>query len=327
MTDIDINVNGGDPTDTAAPAPQDKPKEPSAWQRLRGSRIATAILAILFSLTPLLATRLAVLATETGKTGSHYLSDSKYYLPYTIVLICTLLLSFLPFIFINSSKLDKEHIVPRIFNLIPACGAAFTAYLFFYFSSAEGFFESENKWAMYISVCGFICAAFFILKILGNKMLPNVMAGLRVLGSIGVFAFCALIIVSLYLDYTTELNSHFKLSVQFGAVGVMLSTMADARSALGGITTRRYLAFKSAALTLTSTCAASVFTRALDEISAYKIDQGILNLSLDDLVIHFQSTPSACASYLLASFFFAACAVCIIPEMIFAALTSHKCEK
>lgn len=321
MTDININVDGE--VDANDPVDQKK-KKPSAWQRIRGSRITLSVFAVLLCLTPLLTTRLAALATETSKLSSHYLSDSGNYPPYTIVLICTLLLPFLSFIIIDKTTLEKEHVIPRLSNIFPACGAAISAYLFFYFSTAENIFEGENKWAGYISLCAGAASAFFILKIFGNKAFPKLAAGLRVLTAIGVFALCTLIIISLYLDYSTELNSHFKLAVQFGAVGVMLGTMADARSALGNVTVRRYIAFKSIALTLTSVCTALIITRMFDEIDAYKMENCITSLSVDDLVIHFQSSPTVCASYVVSSIFFATYAACIVCEIIFAAITVRK---
>ena len=333
MTDIDNDMNNSGTPEAAAPdgtpeATADKENEkreksPGVWARIRGSRITVSVLAVLLVTAPLVATRLVALATGSGKLGSHYLSDSELYVPFTVTLICTLILSLLPFLLLDRSRLEGEHLVPRIMNLIPAIGAAFTAYLFFYFSTAR-VFEGEDKWALYISLSACVAAVYFILKIIGNSVLPNVMSGLRILTAIGVFVLCALIIVSLYLDYDTELNSHFKLSVQFGAVGIMLGTMADARSALGQVSKRRYLSFKAIALTLTSTGAASVLVRAFDEIEAFKQKQGIAALSVDDLVTHFQSSPSASASYVICSLLFVTYSACVIAEIIFGAIAANK---
>lgn len=326
MTDVDLNMDNGGLDDTAEQKNKKQIRLPSFFVKVRESRITALTLAILFTLIPLPATWLAVLATESSKLSSHYLTDSEYYVPFTVSLICALLFSLLSFVLLDRSKMKEEHIVPRIFNLIPACGAAISAYLFFYFSSAEKIFEGENKWAMYIALCGAISAIFFILKIFGNKVFPKLSAGFRILTAIGVFAFCALIIISLYLDFNTELNSHFKLSVQFAAVGVMLGTMADSRSALGSVTVRRYLAFKSLALALTLTGASSVLIRAYGEIAAYKLELGVESLSVHDVVSHFQSYPTVSASYVICSVFFMTYAACVISEILFTALSSHKSE-
>ena len=331
MTDIDKDMNtpNGNETENTSPVSEKKAKKPSAllaaWAKIRGSRITVSILAILLATVPLIATRLAAEATGEGKLGSHYLTDSEHYTAFITALICTLVLSLLPFVFLDKAKFGKEHLVPRILNLIPALGAAAAAYLFFYFSTAK-VFEGESKWAIYIAVCGGVAAIFFLLKIVGNGFLPDVMGALRVLTAIGVFAFCALIIISLYLDYNTELNSHFKLSVQFGAAGVMLGTMADARNALGRATKRRYLSFKALALALTSTGAASVFVRASDELARFKSDQGLTSLTVDDLVLHFQSSPSASASYVICSLFFVTYAACAAAEIIFTVFSKDKIQ-
>lgn len=331
MTDIDNNINLGESGETAefdavSSETNEKAKKPTAlrtaWTRIRKSRITVLIFSILLAIAPLVATRLAALATESGKPRSHYLTDSANYTSFIVLLICTLIFSLLPLIFIDRRKFGKEHLVPRILNLIPALGAAIAAYLFFYFSTAN-VFEGESKWALYISLCGCVAAMFFLLKTVGNSKFTNVMAGLRVLTAIGVFAFSALVIISLYLDYNTELNSHFKLSVQFASVGVMLGTMADVRSILGSVTKRRYLSFKAIALTLTSTGAASVFVRASEEITAFKADQGIANLSIHDLVTHFQSHPSAAASYVICSLFFVTYAASVAAEIIFTSFTPN----
>ena len=333
MTDIDNNTNNGAPdaaTPSGTPTQEgQKSKEPSEalklWRKIRASRItapAFAAALVIFSAFP---TVLAINATGQGKPGSHYLTDSELYLPFAVLMISALILSLMPFIFLDRARLSKEHLIQRIFNLFPACGAAATSYLFFYFSTAK-VFEDNSKWALYISLAAGVSAVYFILKIINCNISPNVMASLRIIFAIGVFALCALIIISLYLDYETELNSHFKLSVQFGAVGIMLGTMADARSALGKVTKRRYISFKAIALMLTSTGAASVLVRAVTEIAEFKQKQGLTHMTVDDLVVHFQSSPSASASYVICSLLFITYALCTIPEMICASVAANKDE-
>lgn len=335
MTDIDNNTNNGGAPDATTPdgtpiTQGQKKKEPSEvmklWRKIRGSRITALVFAVTLVILSIFAIAFAINATGSGKPGSHYLSDSAFYLPFAVLLISALILSLLPFIFLDRTRLSKEHLVQRIFNLFPAFGAVATSYLFFYFSTAK-VFEDNSKWALYLSLAAGVSAVYFILKIINCNISPNVMASLRIITAIGVFLLSALIIISLYLDYNTELNSHFKLSVQFGAVGVMLGTMADSRSALGNVSKRRYISFKAIALLLTSTGAASVLIRAVAEIAEFKQKQGLLSMTVDDLVVHFQSSPSASASYVICSLFFITYTLCAIPEIICAAAVSNNSEQ
>ena len=75
-----------------------------------------------------------------------------------------------------------------------------------------------------------------------------------------MFALGAAIIALLYLDFNIELNSPFKLAVQFGAVALILGTIADARSMLSRIKAGWFIFFKSISSSLCLICCGLIFT-------------------------------------------------------------------
>ena len=323
MSDLDKDIENNDIID---PPTSEKAKIKSLTtllERIREKRITAAVLLCLYASLLSLSAVFSHLATESGKLSAHYLTDSEHYTTFVISLICTLIFPLIALVAFDNYILEKEHLIPRILNLVPAAGAALSAFLFFYFSTAS-VFEADSKWAPYISFCAIISTIFFLLKMCNNRFAPNVMAGFKILTAIGVFAFSALIIVSLYLDYTTELNSHFKLSVQFGAVGVIIGTMADVRASLSRISRRAYLIFKMTALTLTLTSAISILTRATDEISAFAQRQRLDSLTVHEYVQHFSQNPVASASCVIASAFFVSYAACVAFEIALNAFSTKS---
>ena len=137
--------------------------------------------------------------------------------------------------------------ISRCLSVLPAIAAFYV----FYFALSD---ESLGSWGNAVLVAALVSGVFFILKIFKDAC-----AG-RVIGGFGVFALCAIIIASLYLDHEIELNSDFKLLVQFGAGGIIIGTIADIRNALSRIQTAWYIALKATGFILCGVCAAVILS-------------------------------------------------------------------
>ena len=86
------------------------------------------------------------------------------------------------------------------------------------------------SWDMGFALIALGAAVFFMLKPLHGR------EAAKIFFSFGVLSLGIAIIAMLYFDREIELNSPYKLAVQFGAVGVMLGTLADAREVMSRIT-------------------------------------------------------------------------------------------
>lgn len=148
----------------------------------------------------------------------------------------------------------------KYLNLLPAA-LSLCVTIFFLSSKVLG------EWGNAVIISSAVASLYFILKLFPRFIVMTVIFG------VGVFALGAVVIASLYLDLAIELNSHFKLLVQFGAAGIILGTIADLRLILSPeapkgfklpdrefvrIGARGYIALKSLSLTLTATCASVV---------------------------------------------------------------------
>ena len=81
------------------------------------------------------------------------------------------------------------------------------------------------------------------------RFLPKYNRTFALVTGIGRIVFFLYIITTLYFDLSVELNSPFKLIVQFGAVAGMIQTCADIRGAISGVTKRAYVAAKALSMT------------------------------------------------------------------------------
>lgn len=138
----------------------------------------------------------------------------------------------------EESKATKvSWIISRCFSIFPAA----ISFYVFYFAFSD---ESLGTWGNAVMLTAFITSLFFLFKIFKGMRAGKVISGF------GVFALCAMIIASLYLDHEIELNSDFKLLVQFGAAGIILGTIADIRVVLLRIKSRWYITLKAIAFIL-----------------------------------------------------------------------------
>lgn len=133
--------------------------------------------------------------------------------------------------------------ISRYLSILPAIASFYV----FYFALSD---ESLGTWGNAVMVAALVSGVFFLLK-----LFKGACAG-KVIGGFGIFALCAIIIASLYLDHEIELNSDFKLLVQFGAAGIIIGTMADIRKLLSRIQTKWYIALKAIGFILCAVCPA-----------------------------------------------------------------------
>ena len=156
----------------------------------------------------------------------------------------------------------RSSIVTKVIGVLLTCTSsmltAYTLYVFFFALTDE----SLGVWGNLIMVSAFVSALFFLFK-----TLPNARVG-RVICGFGVFVFAAIVIASLYLDHVIEINSDFKLLVQFGAAGMLISTIADIRNTLSRISDRCLLGFKAIAFILCSICPAVLLSLSGEFVEA-----------------------------------------------------------
>lgn len=208
---------------------------------------------------------IAVVSTCTE--DSHYIPRSVIRTVFFVGLALSLILSVtLPISFKRAridftSSQDPFYAAGRYLSLLPA--------LFSLLVSAFAVFEGGElgEWRAAIILLALCTALFFTLKAFGRRGAGVILSGFT------SFMLFAVIIISLYLDLSIEINSHFKLLVQFGAAGIMLGTMADLRlmltpkesseeakanAELIRIRGFRFVALKSLSLITTAACASVV---------------------------------------------------------------------
>lgn len=137
--------------------------------------------------------------------------------------------------------------ISRYLSLLPSICSLYV----FYFALSD---ESLGSWGNAVMITAFISAIFFLFKISGSLPVGTVLCGF------GVFAFGAIVIASLYLDHVIEINSDFKLLVQFGAVGVIISAISDTRRVLSRIASGWFISLKAIGFVLCSVCPAVIFS-------------------------------------------------------------------
>ena len=119
--------------------------------------------------------------------------------------------------------------------------------------SAEA--KSHAYTAILLFLMFVLCAVYEISHVMAlNKTLTVISGFARIV-------FCLYIVSTLYFDMHVEINSPFKLVVQFAAAALAIDTCMEVRDIISGVSTRAYIAAKTlsisiAALTLAiSACA------------------------------------------------------------------------
>ncbi len=216
----------------------------------RGTKRAIeAALPPLLMLLSVLTAVVACVAVILSEEGSRYISDSWASTAFTVLLILSLILPIASLFIYKGREVLPSHSVSRIFSSIAACSMLCAAY----FALVGSFGEEWDTVFLFLFI---LSAAFYIIKpIKGHEALKTAF-------SFAVIATGVAVIALLYFDLAIELNSTYKLAVQFGAVGLMLKTITDAREIMSRISLRKALLTRSISLTLTLIAPAFVCTAA-----------------------------------------------------------------
>lgn len=237
---IECDTNPNEPTEELAPSPEQPAKTKTDFKK--PSRIA---LGIICSIIPIIAGVVATIVALDCNLNSKYIGD-RASIALTIISIASVVLPFVCALIL--SRINTAGKTKRVSwsSLLPLVASLYLAY--------HTLMNDLGKWGNAILLLSLITSAFFVLKMFINK------DALKILGAIGIFALSTAIIGLLYLDFQIELNSPFKLSIQFGAVGLMLGTIADARATLFRIKPAWFIFFKSVASSLCLICAGLILT-------------------------------------------------------------------
>ena len=245
------NNETSDPAATEAESPEETPTESEqpdevVEQPIASKRQTTRIISgITSALLPIVACAFAVIAALNCEFNSKYVEspDAAILLAIGVVAI---VIPFVVHFFIGHDRMPSETIGTKYFSLLPSIAALRLSF--------HTLTTDIGEWGDAVMYLSLLAMMFFIFKMLRNR------TALKVIGAICVFLLSTAIIATLYLDFTVELNSPFKLAVQFGAVGLILGTIADARAALSRIGIGWFVFLKSAAASLGLICSGLVYT-------------------------------------------------------------------
>jgi len=199
-----------------------------------------APIGMIFSLLPIIVGVLAAIAAFDCKVDDKYLGS----LGGLLLTISALIAVIFPFIFPIAFKRERDlRAIEKVkwLDLLPAIAS--------FYISGYTLLNDIGEWGDAILLLSLLSGVFFVLKILDG------MEGIKICGIGCLILLGTAIIALLYLDFDIELNSPFKLAVQFGAIGLMLGTVADARFILSRIGTGWYTFFKSVAASTALICA------------------------------------------------------------------------
>ena len=191
----------------------------------KGAQFRIGYLCVTIALTIAVCALGCISVVSSCESDARYFSASTAVTVFAIAIALSIALSFAAlFIFkkepIKSADMSDGYArAARYSSVLPAFVSLGVA-LFSLFN------EGLEQWSNAVMIFGALSALFFTLKLFTR------LVTLKAVSGFGVFLLGAVIIASLYLDMTIELNSHFKLLVQFGAAGMILGTIADLRTLL-----------------------------------------------------------------------------------------------
>ncbi len=186
-------------------------------------------------------------AASVSNGGERYLANSVYASTLTVLIILSVILPFSAPIIYKGRRPDKPSLFARLFSIIPAGAAVFTSV----YAVLYGF---GVKWDLAMICFALVSAIFFILKLFEKHKAA------KLLTVFGVLALAVSIIALLYFDYEIELNSTYKLAVQFGAAGLILTAISDARHETDRLSLGWYILLKSISLSLSLLASSLVIT-------------------------------------------------------------------
>ena len=219
---------------------------PSATKQENPSkkRNKLASIGIISSFLPIVAGTLALIAGFDCSQNSKYLGGLGKTLLAIAILVSVLLPLVCPIAFKGKRDLGALE-KAKWLHLIPALAS--------FYLSGYTLLNDLGEWGDAILLLSLLAGIFFILKIIDGK------EAIKIGGICCLLLLGTAIIALLYLDFDIELNSPFKLAVQFGAVGLMLGTVADARVILARIGAGWFILLKSIASSLCLICAGLIF--------------------------------------------------------------------
>ncbi len=189
----------------------------------------------------------ASIAVCVSDMSSRYLSENLASAALTVLIITSLILPISAPIIFKGKKAADPQIWARDFSFIPGGAALCTAVYGILF----GF---DVPWELAIILLSVISAISYIIKpfdIFGFSKLPI---------SLGTVGMGIAIIALLYFDFKVELNSPYKLAVQFGAAALILCAISDIRLGMGRISHGWLILLKSISLSLTLLSSSLVIT-------------------------------------------------------------------
>ena len=236
----DFKTEAGEPIEEST-----TPSEQFTTIKPETTKVPRVIIGIICSLFPVIAGIISAIVSLDCSLNSKYLSESAAII-LTVTSIASVAIPFACALMLSRTSAQDKINRKGLSSLVPLAGSLYLAY----HTLTNDLGELGNA----ILLLSLISAAFFAFKMLINK------DTWKILAVIGVFALGTAIIGLLYLDFDIELNSPFKIAVQFGAVALMLGTIADARAILSRIKAPWFIFFKSVASSLCLICAGLIFT-------------------------------------------------------------------
>jgi len=207
--------------------------------------VARAAMIVICFLLPLITAVLSAISAVGCEINSKYLTEQDATMM-TIAIAVSILIPFICIFFIGREGDLGISRAAKWVSLLPIGASLYLAF--------HSLTNDLGTWGNVILIMSLVAILFFALKTVDGK------EGLKLACILCMFLLGAAIIALLYLDFEIELNSQFKLSVQFGAVGLMLGTIADARLIFSRISTGWFVFLKSVASTLGLLCAGLIFT-------------------------------------------------------------------
>ena len=208
-------------------------------------RIARAISLIVCVLLPILVGALAVSIAYECEMNSKYVEDATLQ-SLIIASLAAILLPLTCVVCFRGQRYSNKSIALRVVSSLPSLPALYLAY--------HTLTKGIGNWDGAIFFLSVAATVFFVLKLFDGK------EAAKLICAFCIFALGTLIIAALYTDFFIELNSIYKIAVEFGAVALIIGTIADSRVVLNRIGCGWFVALKSIAASLCLVCSGLIFT-------------------------------------------------------------------
>ena len=237
-------------------------------------------------ITVVLAALGAAVVTFSFDSETRYFTFSSISLALAITSAVAVAFAISSFFVFNGAKLEQTHhhigaaLLTRILTIAPISLCAYYTISSLSAATDGGNNKNPQLTAALLFLMFILCAVYNVSRVITlNKTLA-------VISGIAQIAFCLYIISALYFDLRIEINSPFKLVIQFAAAALAIDTCMEVRDVISGVSTRAYIATKALSIAI-GTLAFTITVCAV-----------IQNAKLDDL------------GYLWYSIYFFAQAIC-----------------